>query len=45
MGKVVVVCGFFDPIHYGHVDYMRRAKALADEDGKGTLWVVVNSGE
>lgn len=43
MGQVVVVCGFFDPIHYGHVDYMRRAKALADADGSGTLWVVVNS--
>uniref|UniRef100_A0A7S2WNC7 Cytidyltransferase-like domain-containing protein n=1 Tax=Mucochytrium quahogii TaxID=96639 RepID=A0A7S2WNC7_9STRA len=44
MGKVVVVSGYFDPLHYGHVDYLKKAKALANQgDGKGTLWVVVNN--
>mmetsp|Transcript_17346 Transcript_17346/g.25708 ORF Transcript_17346/g.25708 Transcript_17346/m.25708 type:complete len:149 (+) Transcript_17346:45-491(+) len=44
MGRVVCVSGFFDPLHHGHLDYLKRAKALANEgDGKGTLWVVVNN--
>lgn len=44
--KVVCVSGFFDPLHYGHVDYLQKAKALANEqsDGvPGTLFVLVNS--
>lgn len=44
MGKVVAVSGFFDPLHHGHIDYLKKAKALANEgDGEGTLWVIVNS--
>mmetsp|Transcript_4425 Transcript_4425/g.8356 ORF Transcript_4425/g.8356 Transcript_4425/m.8356 type:complete len:148 (+) Transcript_4425:191-634(+) len=44
MGKVVCVSGYFDPLHHGHVDYLKKAKALANEgDGDGTLWVIVNS--
>jgi cytidyltransferase-like protein len=47
MGKVVCVSGFFDPLHHGHVDYLKKAKALAEESGaqgeKGTLWVIVNN--
>ncbi|GBG30752.1 Ethanolamine-phosphate cytidylyltransferase [Hondaea fermentalgiana] len=44
MGRVVAVSGFFDPLHHGHIDYLKKAKALANEgDGEGTLWVIVNS--
>lgn len=44
IGKVVAVSGYFDPLHYGHIDYLQKAKALAAEGGgKGTLWVIVNS--
>mmetsp|Transcript_9905 Transcript_9905/g.25054 ORF Transcript_9905/g.25054 Transcript_9905/m.25054 type:complete len:152 (+) Transcript_9905:511-966(+) len=44
MGRVVCVSGFFDPLHHGHVDCLKKAKALANEgDGHGTLWVIVNS--
>ena len=34
--KVVAVCGFFDPLHYGHVDYLQKAKALANQQSDGT---------
>ena len=45
MAKQVVCCsGLFDPLHYGHVDYLQKAKALSFTDGQpGTLWVIVNS--
>ena len=44
IGKVVAVSGYFDPLHFGHIDYLQKAKALAAEGGnKGTLWVIVNS--
>ena len=44
--RVVCVSGFFDPLHHGHVDYLKKAKALAMQgDGEGTLWVIVNSDE
>ena len=36
--KVVVASGYFDPMHYGHVEYLQRSKDLGD-----TLIVIVNS--
>ena len=36
--KVVIVSGYFNPIHKGHLDYFNNAKALADE-----LFVIVNN--
>lgn len=38
--KITLVTGGFDPLHSGHVDYIRAAKALGDE-----LVVGVNSDE
>ena len=36
--KAIIVSGYFNPIHKGHLDYFKKAKALVDE-----LFVVVNS--
>eukprot|EP00746_Dinoflagellata_sp_MGD_P165090 gnl/MRDRNA2_/MRDRNA2_94169_c0_seq1.p1 gnl/MRDRNA2_/MRDRNA2_94169_c0~~gnl/MRDRNA2_/MRDRNA2_94169_c0_seq1.p1 ORF type:complete len:170 (+),score=34.41 gnl/MRDRNA2_/MRDRNA2_94169_c0_seq1:77-511(+) len=36
--KVVVASGYFDPMHYGHVEYLQRSKDLGD-----TLIVIVNN--
>lgn len=36
--KAVIVSGYFNPIHKGHLEYFSNAKALADE-----LFVIVNS--
>jgi cytidyltransferase-like protein len=39
MSKTVVVAsGYFDPMHYGHIEYLQRSKDLGD-----TLIVIVNS--
>ena len=38
--KVVVVSGYFNPIHRGHIEYFRLAKEFA-QDGK--LIVIVNN--
>lgn len=38
--KVVVASGFFDPIHAGHIQYLKQAKALGDK-----LIVIINSDE
>ena len=38
MKKIVVISGYFNPLHVGHVDYIVTAKSLGDE-----LWVIVNS--
>mmetsp|Transcript_6573 Transcript_6573/g.8347 ORF Transcript_6573/g.8347 Transcript_6573/m.8347 type:complete len:157 (-) Transcript_6573:125-595(-) len=44
IGKVVAVSGYFDPLHYGHVQMLKKAKQLANnQGGKGTLFVIVNS--
>lgn len=36
--KTILVSGYFDPIHKGHIEYIKRAKALGDR-----LIVIVNS--
>ena len=36
--KAVIVSGYFNPIHKGHLELFRKAKAGADK-----LWVIVNS--
>jgi cytidyltransferase-like protein len=36
--KAIIVSGYFNPIHQGHIEYFNNAKALADE-----LFVIVNS--
>jgi len=36
--KVIIVSGYFNPIHKGHLDLFKKAKSLGDK-----LWVIVNS--
>jgi D-beta-D-heptose 7-phosphate kinase/D-beta-D-heptose 1-phosphate adenosyltransferase len=36
--KAVIVSGYFNPIHKGHLEYFNSAKAIADE-----LFVIVNN--
>ena len=36
--KAVIVSGYFNPIHKGHLEYFNNAKALADK-----LFVIVNN--
>ena len=36
--KAIIVSGYFNPIHKGHIEYFNNAKDLADE-----LFVIVNS--
>lgn len=36
--KAIIVSGYFNPIHKGHLEYFNNAKAMADE-----LIVIVNS--
>lgn len=36
--KAVIVSGYFNPIHKGHIEYFNKAKALADK-----LFVIVNN--
>jgi D-beta-D-heptose 7-phosphate kinase/D-beta-D-heptose 1-phosphate adenosyltransferase len=36
--RAIIVSGYFNPIHKGHLEYFNNAKALADE-----LFVIVNS--
>ena len=38
MLNIVVVSGYFDPLHVGHIEYLEKAKLLADE-----LVVIVNN--
>lgn len=37
---IVAASGYFDPLHVGHVEYLRKAKSLGDK-----LVVIVNSGK
>ena len=36
--KAIIVSGYFNPLHKGHLEYFNNAKALGDE-----LFVIVNS--
>jgi cytidyltransferase-like protein len=36
--KVIIVSGYFNPIHKGHLELFQKAKAAGDQ-----LWVIVNS--
>lgn len=36
--KAIIVSGYFNPIHKGHLEYFNNAKELANE-----LFVIVNS--
>ena len=36
--KTVIVSGYFDPLHVGHIDYLEHAQKLGD-----TVWAIVNS--
>jgi D-beta-D-heptose 7-phosphate kinase/D-beta-D-heptose 1-phosphate adenosyltransferase len=36
--RAIIVSGYFNPIHKGHLEYINNAKAIADE-----LFVIVNS--
>ena len=38
MTKAIIVSGYFNPIHKGHLELFAKAKAQGDE-----LWVIVNS--
>lgn len=40
-GRVVVVSGYFNPLHVGHLEYLQRAKDIAGAGG--TLVVIVNN--
>ena len=36
--KIIIVSGYFNPLHKGHIELFEKAKAYGDE-----LWVIVNS--
>jgi D-beta-D-heptose 7-phosphate kinase/D-beta-D-heptose 1-phosphate adenosyltransferase len=36
--KAIIVSGYFNPIHKGHLELFKKAKAAGDQ-----LWVIVNS--
>ena len=38
MEKVIIVSGYFNPLHKGHLELFEKAKAQGDQ-----LWVIVNS--
>ena len=38
MKKIIVVSGYFNPIHKGHIELFNKAKAYGDK-----LWVIVNN--
>ncbi|RCS27708.1 cytidyltransferase [Polaribacter sp. WD7] len=38
MEKAIIVSGYFNPIHKGHLEYFNNAKAMADK-----LFVIVNN--
>jgi len=38
MNKIIIVSGYFNPIHKGHLEYFEMAKQQGDK-----LWVIVNN--
>ena len=36
--QIVVASGYFDPLHYGHIEYLQRSRELGDK-----LIVIVNN--
>ena len=36
--KETIVCGYFNPLHIGHIEFLNNAKALANE-----LFVIINN--
>lgn len=38
MVKIIAASGYFDPIHFGHVEYLEKAKKLGDK-----LIVIINN--
>lgn len=38
MAKIIIVSGYFNPIHKGHLEYFEKAKEHGDK-----LWVIVNN--
>ena len=36
--KVIIVSGYFNPLHKGHIELLKKAKEVGDQ-----LWVIVNS--
>lgn len=38
--RIVVASGYFDPLHYGHIEYLQRSRELGDK-----LIVIVNNDE
>ena len=40
MKKAIIVSGYFNPIHKGHIEYFNSAKSLGDE-----IFVIVNNDE
>ena len=36
--KAVILSGYFNPIHKGHIEYFNKGKALVDE-----LFMIVNN--
>jgi cytidyltransferase-like protein len=38
MKTIVVASGYFNPLHVGHLSYLKAARTLGDE-----LWVIVNN--
>ena len=36
--KAIIVSGYFNPLHKGHIELLKKAKEVGDQ-----LWVIVNS--
>lgn len=36
--KIIIVSGYFNPIHKGHIDYFKKAKSYGDK-----LFVIINN--